>query len=98
MAGKRKPTEIKLEVLETIGEYEVDETHKVIARVVSWNDNPPIFEIRPIKRRADGGWNNGQHILKCKPEFIPTAIEWLENARSHFFSDNGDLKEPVNDE
>ena len=98
MASSRKPNEIKLEVLQTIGEYEVDESNKVVARVVSWNDNPPVFEIRPVKRRADGGWNNKQHVLKCKPEFIPTAIEWLEKARAHFFSPDGNLKEESKDE
>ncbi len=79
-----KRTEIKLEVIEVLGSYDVDEKNKMLARVVSWNDNDPIFEIRPVKQ-VNGETRNGPHVLKVKPEMISTVIEWLEEARTYFF-------------
>lgn len=66
--------EFNCEILKMIQDDEIDERHRLQARIVSWNKGKPQFELRPLHLK-EGSWRHGQHIVKCKADMLNQIIE-----------------------
>ncbi len=66
--------EYNCEVLALIDDHEIDERHRLQARIVSWNNGPPVFELRPMHLK-EGVWRHGQHYVKLKKEHLSQIID-----------------------